>query len=299
MRNYKLHTISAILLLSAITCFGSAIEDISTNGYAVFSGTNLSTGNNVSINGNTGAAGSTWLANDTTVTGNVDTGTRFSTGNNVSITGDINYGNSFWMGNNSTVGGDAYQSYPNLTTIDLPSISSGNDSLWYKKNSTVNLDPGSYGSLSVSKDSKIYLTSGTYNFKNIWFDKDVEIILDTSDGDVVINSASSFSTGQNVILSSDGLNGAYIYANNNLSLGNNNNFTASLISNSGISIDNSSLIDGMIYANKDVWLSNNVNVTGANFYSKTPIPEPATALLLLTSLPYVIKRARHKEPIKA
>ena len=295
MNKYTKNIITAAILLLSVTCFSSPIGDVNSSGFAVFSGRNLSTGNNVSIEGNSGAVSTTWLANNTIVTGNAYTGTSFSAGNNVGVTGNITYGSSFWMGNNSILGGDVIQSTVNFPAVNIPSISAANNSLWYKKNSTVDLAPGSYGDLSLSKDSTLYLSSGTYDFSNVWLDKGVEIVLNTSQGDVVINSAGSFSTGQNVKMSGDGISSAYIVSGKDLYLGNNNNITASLISNAGISIDNSSLIDGIIYANKDVWLSNNVQVNGISNIARSAIPEPATALLLLTTFPFILKKTRHNK----
>ena len=282
-------------MLLASVSFGSAIDDISTNNYAVYAGTNISTGNNVSINGNTASGTSTWFAKDNSITGNVYTGTSFSTGKNVSVGGDITYGSSFWMDKDSTVGGNTLQSNINISAVELPGITAQNDSMWYKNKSSINLDPGSYGSLSVSKESTIYLSSGVYDFKSIWLDKDIEIVLDTSMGDVIINSVGSFSTGNEVTLTNNGTNGAYIITGQNLTLGNDNNFAATLISNAGVSISKNSFIDGMIYANKDVWISNEVQITGENYLAKSAIPEPATALLLLTSLPFVIKKTRNNK----
>ncbi len=291
----KIITTLAAIALTSATCLSSLIENVNSTGFAVYSGQKLSTGTNVSVDGNTGSGGSTWLANNTNIDGSVYSGTGFSTGSNVNITGSVTYGNSFWMGNNSSVGGDTLQGSYNIDSIDIPSISSGNESLWYKKDSTIDLDPGSYGSLSISKGSKVYLSSGTYDFKSVWFDKDIEIVLNTSEGDIIINSAGSFSTGQNVTISGDSINSTYIVSGSRLSLGNNNNIAASLISSAGISIDNGSIIDGIVYANQEVWLSNNVSVTGFTNLSRVPVPEPATALLLLSAFPFVLKKTRNNK----
>lgn len=284
--------INKILIASLVmtgSCFGSAISNVTSSGYSVLTNGSLSTDNGVSIGGNV-FANSIWLSNNTSIDGNVISNS-ISTGNNVSISGDLSYNNSFWMPKTSNVTGEIAKDSWNASKIDKVQTSYGNKSLYYSKNSTVNLAAGDYSSLSVSKGSTVYLTGGTYNFKNAWFDSNVNIVVDTSAGDVFINTADSFTTSQQVSLITNGSGNAYIQSAGSFYIDHHNQIAASILANTNGSVSHSTAISGIVYANNSLWFGNNVDISGIiNTSTSSAVPEPATALLLISAIPFLKHR---------
>ncbi len=292
MEKIKQTIIAIALVLTANICFGSVISDVSNSGYSVLTNGSFSTGNNVSIVGNVGAGGYVWLADYTNIDGDLSTNNGVSTGSFVTVDGDLNYNSSFWMPSSSTVSGDVSSSSWQAPSIAAASVSSGSQGLYYASNSTVNLTSGSYNSLTVAGGSTVYLSSGTYSFSSAWFDSNVKIIADTSNGDVIINTAQSFSTSQFVSLTTFGNGNAYIVSAGSFSIDQHNEIAASLIANTTGSVANSSTIEGVVYASSSLWFGNDVNIGGLTASVPPTVPEPATALLLISAIPFVRNRIK-------
>ncbi len=290
MKKLRHIIVSMLMLTVAQTAYSSAISDMLGSGYSVLTNGSISTGTGVQIDGDLGAGRSIWLADRTIVNGNVNTDGGISTGNNVAVTGDLNYSSSFWMPGSSSVSGEINIQSWNAPQISDINISAGNTSLYYASNSTVELISGSYSSMTVSSGSTVYLSSGTYNFSSVWLDRNVNIIADTSAGDVIINSARSFSTSSNVKLSSIGTGFISIVSGDSYYLGSNNDIAANLLAKNSGSIDSRTVITGAVYASNSIWLGSDVSITPA---VAPVVPEPATVLLLMAAFPYLKKRFVH------
>ncbi|MBN2843919.1 MAG: hypothetical protein JXM68_12570 [Sedimentisphaerales bacterium] len=278
------------ILTVAQTAWSSAISDMLGSGYSVLTNGSISTGTGVQIEGDLGAGNSIWLADRTLVSGNINTAGGISTGNNVAITGDLNYSSSYWMPGSSSVSGEISKQSWNAPQIGDINISAGNTSLYYASNSNIELASGSYSSLTVSSGSTVYLSSGIYNFSSVWLDRNVNIIADTSAGDVIINSVRSFSTSSNVKLSSIGTGFTSIVSGDSYYLGSNNDIAANLLARNSGSVDSRTVITGAVYASNSLWLANDVSIAPA---VAPVVPEPATILILLTAIPYLRKRFSH------
>ncbi len=297
-------TIAAVILATC-SSLNAGITAGQVNDASVWAGGSLSTGRDVTINGS--IAGQTiWMDTNTQVTGSSWSEGSTSFGSNVVFGGDINagsvsvnsgsqiagnvyHGGSAWVANNASVGGSVTYSEhvtdfdSSSAPIDL-SFNAGSGSIWHSKGSSVNMDAGSYGSLSVDKDSVIYLTSGTYEFSSIWLGQKTRIVADTSNGEVVVNVAGSLSLDRDFILEG---NAADIIFNvgGNASLSRNTSFTGSLIADGGISIDRDSRIDGIAWAQGNIWLDRNTTIGGTAPMSmggggSGSIPEPASLAML-------------------
>jgi hypothetical protein len=215
-----------------------------------------------------------WLAKDGFFDGDVSAGLGHSltTQSGVTITG-------------STIKADHTISIPGMSAN--PGGSHGSQNLWYGNGSTESIDAGSYRDLSVSRESTITLAGGTYDFRSVWVDKESEIRLDTSGGDIVINVHHGLSTGEEVTFNRLSGNGQVTInvLGQNMWLGKENQLEAHVTVYDGdFGADQGAELTGTFHASRNLWLDKDANVmySPANGFGGggQPVPEPATLALL-------------------
>jgi cytoskeletal protein CcmA (bactofilin family) len=253
----------------------------------VLAGGNVSVGHHSSI-GSIDSHGNIFLDQFATINGNLTGANKVTISKSVLVDGDVNYGGKFSADRKASITGLTGNDISDLSTwnsslrIAPDSWVSGSQSLYYGNNSTEMLAPGTYGSVSISNASTITLTAGTYNFSSLWMGNAVNLIADTSAGDVIINIADSLSTGNKVEFQR-GDGGLFtLNVNENIYLGQNTLADANFIGfGDSMSIDQNTVINGSLYSAGNIWLATNVTVAGAG---SVPVPEPGTCLILLTGI---------------
>ena len=281
-----------LILLCTVSVHATMIGPTASS-YTVLTGGTFGTDKEVSIDGLVGAADDIWLAKDTSISSGVYTSSGFGADKNVSIGGDVLYGGSFWADNSAAISGSVLTSPEtwNAVSYSNPGISSGSESLWYARNSTVTLTPGSYSNLSVDRGSTVYLSAGDYTFNSVWLDSDVRVIADTSAGAVTFSSAAGLSTGSDLTIERNGSNILIVQSGTSMSLGDHAVIDAALRSWGTMDIGKESTIAGTLYAADDLWLSKQVIIDGSAV-PMVPIPEPATLVMLAAGAVVLSRRKR-------
>jgi acetyltransferase-like isoleucine patch superfamily enzyme len=107
--------------------------------------------------------------------------------------------------------------------------------------------PGNYHTGTVKARGTVTLTAGTYNFKELIFEPNTKIILDTTNGMININVADHLSFGDNFTIVNNNSSGINFYTNvtDTVTIGTNSNFVGSLMApNSKIVINSRTNIIG-------------------------------------------------------
>jgi len=214
------------------------------------------------------------------------------------VAGNVAYNGSYWAGSGVSIQGSVTRGKadPDVWSVTLRSdpglATSSSRSLWYATGSTINLNPGDYGQLSVDRNATIYLTAGVYNFSSIWIGRETKIVADTSAGNVVVNVTGGLSMDRQADIDRTGANYVTFQAGGNVWLGRDANAQASFLSYNGtVSIDTCGYIDGFLYSARDMWLGANTQVTGTGLSgAMQAVPEPATLAMLLLGLPLLRTR---------
>ncbi len=230
------------------------------------------------------------------VSGNLTANGNITINKNSSILGDIQYNGKYSLGKKATVSGkviygNADADLWNSTLISSPTQwTTGATDLYYAHNSIHSLIPGSYASLSTSSNATIYLSAGVYNFSSVWLGQGSKLIVDTSDGAVIMNVAGDFSTSSSVAIGGQDKGHFIIRSKGNIGMGTANIGYGSFQSLEGeLTLSGSSNITGSVYASKSVWIGDNSSLKYQNFSST--VPEPATiAILFPAVIAFMVRR---------
>jgi len=304
MIDTMLRQLGFTVVLAASVAGGDVIAP-SIDHFAVLAGGNFSADRNVTIAGPIGAAGNIHLDRDGQVGSVIGMG-NVSFDRDVAINGDVAHHGSYWADHGTTVTGSVTDgaAAPHtwiLPQASVPAFDAASGSNWYDKNSDVTLNPGRYGSLSVSKQSTVRLSAGVYDFANAWFDKDVTVVADTSAGAVTVRISGGLSTGKQVRFTDGGEGLINLVASGNVYFGRDSSLDGSVQSFGNASFDRNNTVTGSIHAAGNVWLDRDAQVLGrasmpANAPSSPggsqPVPEPASAVLLFASA--ALLAARHR-----
>lgn len=256
-----------------------------------------------SVVGAIDSARDVWLGTSA-VSQSISATRNVSLSSGVGVGGSVSYGNSYWASSSANVSGPVSQgaSPVNWSTIarTTPAFTHAAGSQWYAQSSDFALDPGTYGSLSVDKESTLRLTAGVYNFNNLWIDRETHIIADTTGGAVMINLAGSLSTGREVVFETIGDGTMTFQTGGDIYLGREAQIEANLVAFGHVNVDAFSRINGGMYAAGNVWLDQGVNVSGGfggsggNAGAPTDVPEPASLTTALVGLALIARRPRRK-----
>ncbi len=230
-----------------------------------------------------------------TVFGDVGSNNSVGVNSKSVIHGDVIYGTNYWIHSSSKVDGTISKGNVEINswTTEMrakPNFKYGKENIYYHSNTDNSLAPGDYRRLSVDKGAVLRLSAGTYNFAKVWFDDNVQVIADTSGGDVLINVAGNLGADAGVKFQSVGDGAFTVQSLKTISLDNDVIADADFISFRNLSIDSGSQINGQLYAGRDIWLGKGVQVSGMTV--SPDVPEPTTILLLSIGLFLVHKRRR-------
>lgn len=125
------------------------------------------------------------LGADTKIYGNVDVSVKCFLRERANISGDLSYASPCTEQNNvhAKTKRVASLSKPN---IDIPNVAAGYSAISVGIDQSITLPPGNYGAFYANTRSKIYLSSGTYNFQNFYTEPDVKISVNLASGPVSI-----------------------------------------------------------------------------------------------------------------
>lgn len=276
-------------------------------GGRLVAGGSVSLGKESNIAGNLHAGGSVWL-DDKAETGSITGATRVDIDKHAKVTGNVNYNTSSWVHHDATItgsvnqGGASPDQWSGLS-VAAPSMSAHGGSTYYASNTTQSLAAGAYGSLSVGKESTLYLSAGTYTFDQLWLDKEVKIEADTSAGDVVLRVVNNLSISKEAQINSS-LALMSIIVGGNVWIDKESQVEAGLLAGGNVSISKKTELSGRLYAGGNVWLDKEVEVLanassmGGVFdaaASIAPVPEPATmAMFVLGGYLFFPARRRHR-----
>ncbi len=274
----------------------------------------------LNFRGSSWTGNNVWLGREANVTGNVLARSRdISIDRNAQITGSIRGNGNIWIdrdshisgnvspgvartlttGGNVTIDGSRSPAAENVNTLELTGIgytpnhdNYGSQSIWKSRGSTTNLDPGAYGSISLAKQNTLNLSAGTYTLRSFWMDREGQINIDTTGGDVTMNVFSSFTTGKDVKFNKSGqgdlavnlLDGNIWFGKDNEIIGKFNAWDGSFGADSGLHMQ------GSIAAARNISLGANSSLT---YYGDSEIPEPASMTIMILGGIGVLLRRRH------
>jgi len=259
----------------------------------VYTDKNLYVGHDGIIAGGAVANGDMFLAHDVAA-GSLDAGGNLTIERESVVHGSAAYGGNYWAHSSVIIDGPlgtAPDLWNPTVYTDIAPYSSSTQNLVYSHNSSITLTPGDYGNLAVDKNSTIYLSAGSYNFQNVWLDKSIRIIADSSEGDIFLNAANSFSTAKDVTFDLLGEGQGSITAGELLSLGQNNEIYANLNSLGNLAVGWESDIYGSLRATGNIFLMQDVLVDGTAVINGA-VPEPTAIVLLTMAMPLLFYR-RH------
>lgn len=117
------------------------------------------------------------------------------------ITGDVSAGDD--LDNDGTVNGTAAGN----TLVDpialpvLAAYSAGSDDVDVEDTDDIALPPGSYRDVEVERDGTLRLSSGEYFMDELEFGTDTRLIVDATEGEVIVNIVSDLEFGQRMVVS--------------------------------------------------------------------------------------------------
>ena len=269
----------------------------------------IDAGNDVDL-GASSRAGSVTAGRDVTirpwaqVAGNVHAGDDVTVQTGVTIEGAVVYVDDLNRSSRVTILGDVVRGSPDAPDLarpdaellrpmelDKPKFHYGSQSVSIGKGQDVTLAPGSYRDLSVDKDSILRLTAGAYNFRDVWLDKNVSLLADTTDGDVTIMTAKDFATGDGDTIAAEGEGLIQVMAADDVWLGKNTRATARLTAFDDLGVQGDSTVTGSLYADGKVCLGQGVLL---NSPSGGEVPEPTTLSLLGLGGLLLLRRRRRR-----
>ena len=246
------------------------------------------------------------------VNGSVNAGDDVELKKNSTVNGDVTYVDDLKKDNSATVTGTTAKGTPVAPTApsapnvasggpkdwqgsrrDVPTFVSGSTNVSVARNGSSTLAAGNYRNLSVDRGATVTLTAGTYNFADIWLGRGARLTVDTSAGDVTINSAEDFNMDEEGIITRLGNGDIIISSADDLNIGRNANITAQLRAYDDLSSGDYTIFNGSLYAHEELWLGEGVQVVYSA--SSAPVPEPGTLMLLGMGGVTIAWRRRRKD----
>ena len=231
---------------------------------------------------------------DSLYTGSVNAGSRVSVAGGSTIQGAVNANGSIWIDPSATAG--AIQAAPAIapaTWAGAPSIT--RDTLdpaptageWHNAGSAVDLDPGTYGSISAGSGTTFNFTSGYYHFSSLSLSSDTRFVADVTSGDINIVLDNRFSAGSSFtveIIGGDATN-LTLTTGDSASFGANTTFNGQLYVHDGsVWFDANSAVTGFVYGEDSVGFGRDSSITLA------AVPAPSSGVLAIISAGISLRR---------
>ena len=195
------------------------------------------------------------LGADTKIYGNVDVSVKCFLRERANISGDLSYASPCTEQNN------VHAKTKRVATLSKPSIGIPDVAVGYSPISvgidqSITLPPGNYGAFYANTRSKIYLSSGTYNFQNFYTEPDVKISINLASGPVTIGVSGNVRFGDRNKFSISGGNPSEIQWNvsgKNVDMGTDGLYFGKFVApNAYVRIPSRSHLVGGVYARKFV-----------------------------------------------
>ncbi len=133
----------------------------------------------------------------TTFTGNLEAVGNITIDKENRIVGDVTAGGAINLHTSSTITGAMTEhGVVEVVPIWMPSFSAGGTNYKVPANGALTLAPGSYGSVCVGDDAKLYLSSGKYYFTKLETQSTTELHCNVSAGVVQVHVTSSLKLGK-------------------------------------------------------------------------------------------------------
>jgi len=257
------------------------------------------------------SGGSIGTGSDVTIAGPIASAAGINLNKNSSVNSIYTTG-SIWLGNSVIVGGDAIANsgisktktsvitgYSNGSAgFELPKLdylsqnAVGTTPIYVPSNAAQTIAPGDYSSWSLSGNTTINLSSGSYNMSSFWLGSGSVVNVDTSAGDVVLNIAGEFSVSRGVTFVSSGSGVLRVNVFNSNAWFDNDSSLTGVVSvfGGGLSTGSSVNLTGALYATGNVYFGNESTVT----YSAFGIPEPASLVIFAAMGMTLVVRGRRR-----
>jgi hypothetical protein len=294
--------------------------------YSVYAANQVKTGSQAYVEGLLGSGGNVSVGYDTTLLGGGRAGGHFNTGGSLGTPGDIIANGKITLPWDSVVGGDVIAGgkislggnvKPGGITqsgagtpyslLELPNptiFTAGSGDLRVKPNGTLDLAPGTYGSLSTNNRGTVNLTAGSYFFDSINLGHAATINLDVSSGDIQIYTLDNMCFGSNVNFDVIGGSAKNIYmeTHGDFAVGYSGQVygTVYAAGSNGSSIRTGSNLDfyGALYSNDMITLDyqNTIHYELSDHFEEmlSPVPIPGAALLGILGLTVAGVRLRNR-----
>lgn len=125
------------------------------------------------------------LGADTKIYGNVDVSVKCFLRERANISGDLSYASPCTEQNNVHAKTKRVASL-SKPSVAIPDVAAGYSAISVGIDQSITLPPGNYGAFYANTRSKIYLSSGTYNFQNFYTEPDVKTSVNLASGPVSI-----------------------------------------------------------------------------------------------------------------
>lgn len=240
------------------------------------------------------------VGKNVSVTGDIHAGDDVDLNRNTVVHGDVTYAADFWKHSSATVDGTVTQGAadaPDSWTVadrddsDVPALTHGSQQWYTSANQTATIGAGTYRDLRTGHDATLNLFAGEYKFRDVSLASGTKIVADTTAGDVIIIASDDFGLATKCEIEIIGDGDVWIYANDDINIGNCGTVRANLVAFDDMWIGHSSEVTGILYAQDNLSLGNYVVIVT----DYQPVPEPGTiALLGFGGLGVLLRRHRRK-----
>lgn len=250
----------------------------------VSAGGAVSLNRDAAVGGTVDSGGRVWLDRDAR-TGAIRADGAVSISRNARVEGPVSHGGAFWADRHATITGPVAEDSADArrwhgAARPTPDLEAGGPNHWVARHRTLDLAPGTYGSLSMDRATTLRLTAGAYDFSGVWLGREARIVADTAAGAVRINVAGDLTVDRQVRFDAEA-DLFEVRAGRSIHVGRDSDIRASLISFGDASIDRDTVLGGQVYADRSLWLDRGVHVLGTPLAGgDTAIPEPASALIM-------------------
>ncbi|MEO1130560.1 MAG: hypothetical protein AAFX05_12765, partial [Planctomycetota bacterium] len=224
--------------------------------------------------------------------------------------GDVYAGGAVRFGKDSISGAildettshDTWDPMPNLLADQRIEFSGGTN-VRLEHGEQIVLAPGIFGNARTGNDVTIRLTAGEYVFTSLDLGHRVDLLADTSAGDVVIRILGDVAANDDITIARDGFGLVTLLALGDMRFGPRANLDASIgaLANGNVRLGDDSAVEGSVYAAGNLRLGRRSTVEGRQpLPNASRIPTPsATTGMLIAGGAWSAARRRRRRPAPA
>lgn len=211
----------------------------------------------VGLDGNATAIGDINVGVSSEVVGNITAGDDLFLQANSVVTGSVLVGGKVLQGRNVVVNGTIQEGATiavpvEKSWVEFSAETSGSDVI-LRRGEVITLDPGDYGNLLVGGESSVTLSSGTYVFNSFEVGFGADLLLDFSDGPIVVHITEDMrflnQTEMKITSASgDATNVIFLVEGDEIRFGRNGNYLGTFLGlETSITVGGDSVIEGALY----------------------------------------------------